>query len=82
MSVRVCAVHYICGCERRCAFSCGKKKKKPRKNLCGGLDVSVIYSTLRIFDFRRAAAWQGNKEKSDEITKVSPGVSRSLPDAS
>lgn len=58
------------------------EKKKPRKNLCGGLDVSVIYSTLRIFDFRRAAAWQGNKEKSDEITKVSPGVSHSLPDAS
>lgn len=70
-------LYCICGCECRCALS------QPSKNLCGGLDISVIYGTLRIFNFWWAAAWQSNKEKSHIITKVSRlGVSHSLPAAS
>ena len=71
--MHVCAVRYPCGCECRCAHSL---HKKPSKNLRGGLDICVIYGALRIFNFRRAAAWQSNKEKRYQITKVSSvGVS-------
>lgn len=44
---------------------------KPSKNQWGGLDICVIYGTLRIFNSLWAAAWQCNKEKRYQITKVS-----------
>ncbi len=46
----VCAVYYACA-----AVSAGVRPRsvlKPSKNLGGGLDICVIYGTLRIFNSR------------------------------